>query len=71
MDLEITKMTAKGQITLPVAIRKSLRLEPGDKVGFILDGGGIRVVNVASLTFDGQAAQSGGKVEHEQKETTV
>ena len=31
MDLEITKMTAKGQITLPVAIRKRLGLKAGDK----------------------------------------
>ena len=71
MDLEITKMTAKGQITLPVAIRKSLGLKPGDKVGFIMDRVGIRVVNVSSLAFDGQAAHSSGKAEHEQKETPV
>jgi AbrB family looped-hinge helix DNA binding protein len=75
MDLELTKMTAKGQITLPVAIRKILGLKPGDKVGFIMDGGGeIRVVNVAGLTLDGKAAHSGGKADHvlhEKKETPV
>jgi antitoxin PrlF len=28
------KMTSKGQITIPKAIRKSLRLKPGDEVVF-------------------------------------
>jgi len=68
MDLEITKMTAKGQITLPVAIRNRLGLKTGDKVGFIMDGGGIRVVNVSSLTFDGRAAHSDEMAAHEKKE---
>jgi AbrB family looped-hinge helix DNA binding protein len=75
MDLELTKMTAKGQITLPVAIRKRLDLKPGDKVGFIMDGGGeIRIVNVSAMTVDGMAAHSGGKADHvlhEKKETPV
>ena len=71
MDLETTKMTAKGQITLPVAIRASLGLKPGDKVGFIMDGGGIRVVNVSSMTFVGQAAHSGDKATHEKKENPL
>ena len=71
MDLEITKMTAKGQITLPVAIRKHLGLKTGDKVGFILDGGGIQVVNVSTLTFGGKGADTGVKAEHEKKETPL
>ena len=71
MDLEITKMTAKGQITLPVAIRKSLGLKPGDKVGFIMDSGGIRVANVSTMTFGVTAAHSGGEAAHEKKETPV
>lgn len=66
MDLELTKMTAKGQITLPVAIRKSLELKPGDKVGFIMDGGAIRVVNMSALPLGGEAARS--KAYHEKKE---
>jgi AbrB family looped-hinge helix DNA binding protein len=74
MDLEIAKMTAKGQITLPVAIRKSLGLKPGDKVGFIVDGGAIRVVNVSALPLGGQTEHPGGEaghVLHEKKETPV
>jgi AbrB family looped-hinge helix DNA binding protein len=75
MDLELTKMTAKSQITLPVAIRKRLGLKSGDKVGFIMDGGGeIRVVNVSTLTVDGRAEHPGGEADHvlhEKKETPV
>jgi AbrB family looped-hinge helix DNA binding protein len=54
MDLEMSKMTAKGQITLPVAIRKSLGLMPGDKVGFVREGEEIRLVNVSSLILKGK-----------------
>jgi AbrB family looped-hinge helix DNA binding protein len=75
MDLELTKMTAKGQITLPVAIRKRLGLKPGDKVGFIMDGGGeIRVVNVSTLTVDRRAEHPDGEADHvlhEKKDTPV
>jgi AbrB family looped-hinge helix DNA binding protein len=75
MDLEIAKMTAKGQITVPVAIQKRLGLKPGDKVGFIADGGGIRVVNVSSLTLGGvaehAACEADDHVLHEKKETPV
>jgi len=33
------KLTSKGQITVPKAVRDSLKLEPGDQVLFRLDGG--------------------------------
>ncbi len=37
------KVTSKGQITLPLAIRKQLGVEAGDTVVFELTGDGIRV----------------------------
>jgi len=33
------KLTSKGQITIPKAVRDSLDLEPGDQVLFRLEGG--------------------------------
>jgi AbrB family looped-hinge helix DNA binding protein len=36
-------MTAKGQITIPKALRESLGLHPGDEVEFIEVEGGFRV----------------------------
>ena len=30
--MEIAKLTSKGQITLPIAVRKKLKLKTGDQV---------------------------------------
>ena len=38
------KITSKGQITIPVEIRKSLGVKPGDHLRFERKEGGIRVV---------------------------
>jgi AbrB family looped-hinge helix DNA binding protein len=38
--MSTAKLTSKGQLTLPKAIRDALRLNPGDKVRFVkLDDG--------------------------------
>ena len=51
MKMEVATMTSKGQITIPVAVRKQLKLEQGDKVVFIEDDQGVRILNAAALTF--------------------
>jgi len=38
------KVTSKGQVTVPVEIRKSLGLKTGDHLRFELQEGGIRLV---------------------------
>jgi AbrB family looped-hinge helix DNA binding protein len=38
------KVTSKGQITVPVEIRRSLGVKPGDSIRFEQQEGGIRVV---------------------------
>jgi len=38
------KVTSKGQITVPVAIRRSLGVKPGDSIRFEQQEGGIRLV---------------------------
>jgi AbrB family looped-hinge helix DNA binding protein len=38
------KVTSKGQITVPVEIRRSLGVKPGDTIRFEQQEGGIRVV---------------------------
>lgn len=40
----IAKVTSKGQITLPVALRRRLGLEPGLQVEFVEDAQGIRMI---------------------------
>ena len=39
--MELAKLTSKGQITIPIEIRKKLRLKEGDKVFFIEEDGKI------------------------------
>jgi AbrB family looped-hinge helix DNA binding protein len=41
------KVTSKGQITVPVEIRKSLGVKPGDNIRFEQQESGIRVVRDA------------------------
>ena len=43
--MEIAKVTSKGQITIPIAIRKALGLREGDKVLFMEQDGHVVMVN--------------------------
>ncbi len=38
-----TKITSKGQITIPKDVRERLGLRPGDEIEFVEDAGGYRV----------------------------
>lgn len=64
--MELAKVTSKGQITIPVDIRRRLRLKPGDKVLFVEAGDKVIMENsslVALTTFqnemDGEADRAG------------
>ncbi len=68
--MELAKITAKGQITLPISIRRELNLKEGDKVAFIEKDGNYILVNPVSLaidelrkSFDGEAERLGLKTE--------
>ena len=72
MEMELAKLTSKGQLTVPVAIRKKLHLKEGDKVVFFADGDGIRIVNAsllalekAQMAFAGEAERLGLKTEQD------
>jgi AbrB family looped-hinge helix DNA binding protein len=49
-------LTSKGQVTLPVAIRRKLKLEPGAELKFSTDGDAIRIEPVRRVTLDGLLA---------------
>ena len=49
--MEVAKITARGQITIPIDIRKKLGVKDGDKVVFIEDQGRIVVANAAKIAF--------------------
>ncbi len=50
--MELAKITSKGQITLPISIRRKLRLKDGEKVAFIEKDGGYLLVNPIELIID-------------------
>ena len=49
--MELAKVTSRGQITLPLAIRRNLDVKEGDKVVFYEENGRIVVENAAKLTI--------------------
>jgi AbrB family looped-hinge helix DNA binding protein len=56
----LAKITSRGQITIPIDIRKRLGVKEGDKVIFIEDGSRIVVANAAKIAFaDMRAAFDG------------
>ena len=64
--MELAKVTSKGQITIPLQIRKRLKLKEGDKIFFLEEQGKIVIRNAAQValgTFQhemaGQAAEAG------------
>lgn len=64
--MELAKVTSKGQITIPVDIRKKLGVKEGDKVLFVEDRGRIYVMNSsmealrqAQAAFAGEADRLG------------
>ena len=70
--MELAKITSKGQITIPVQIRKKLKLKEGDKVFFYEEKGKVIFQNasqVALANFQkemiGEAKKAGFKSEED------
>ena len=61
--MELAKITSKGQITIPIIIRKLLNLNDGDKVAFIEKDGNFIIVNPVSLAIDEARAGFAGEAE--------
>jgi len=49
--MELAKLTSKGQITIPIQIRKKLKLKEGDKVFFIEEKGKIIFQNASQVVL--------------------
>jgi antitoxin PrlF len=49
--VELARITSKGQITLPIAIRRKLGLEKGDKVVFLEDQGRIVLLKSTAVAL--------------------
>lgn len=68
--MELAKITSKGQITIPVDIRRKLGVKEGDKVLFIEEAGRVYILNSsiealreAQTAFVGEAERTGLKNE--------
>ena len=64
--VELAKITSKGQITIPVSIRKLLGVKDGDKVLFLQEGNRVVMMNAsvnalleAQKNFQGEAEKLG------------
>ena len=64
--MELAKITSKGQITIPIAIRNKLGLKDGDKVLFLEEAGRVVMMNAtmsaireAQDAFAGEAQRAG------------
>ena len=64
--MELAKLTSKGQITIPIEIRRKLGVKTGDKVLFIEDGDKVVIINAtlaalkeAQKAFEGEAERAG------------
>lgn len=72
IHMELAKITSKGQITIPIEIRKKLGLKDGDKVLFLEEGNKVIMVNSTLLAlkeaqkaFEGEAEKAGIKDEQD------
>jgi len=64
--MELAKVMSKGQVTIPVSVRKKLNLKEGDKVIFIEKDGNMVIANSAMVAlqkvqdyFEGEAERLG------------
>ena len=61
--MEVAKITSRGQITIPIDIRKKLGVKEGDKIVFIEDGNRIFVANAAKIAFANMQSAFAGEAE--------
>ena len=61
--MELAKLTSKGQITIPLAIRNMLGLKTGDKVFFEESRGKVYITNTSQITLANIQTQMQGEAE--------
>ena len=70
--MDLAKVTSRGQITIPIAIRKHLGIKDGDKVLFTFVGNNVVMTNASmealhevQNAFAGEAERAGLKDEND------
>jgi antitoxin PrlF len=57
--MNLATITQKGQATIPSEVRKVLGLEPGDKIGFEISDGEVRLKKVQPFDYAYHQALTG------------
>jgi antitoxin PrlF len=52
MTVVTSKVTERSQTTLPAAVRTVLGLQPGERIGYVIEGNEVRLVNASSLEHE-------------------
>lgn len=53
--VETTRMTSKGQATIPKSVREIIGVEPGDKISFVVRNDTVQIVNTSDLALQTKA----------------
>ena len=61
--MEVAKITSRGQVTIPIDIRRKLGVKEGDKIIFMEDANKIFVANAAKVAFVTMQAAFAGEAE--------
>ena len=49
MEQHVSTLTSKGQVTVPVGVRRLLGIGPQDKVAFVVEAGQVRLIPATSV----------------------
>ena len=52
MPVVTSKVTDRSQTTLPPAVRTVLGVQPGGRIGYVIEGNEVRLVNASALDHD-------------------
>ena len=55
----VSRISSKGQVTIPAKIRKAIGIEPGDMVGYELQGKSVKLKRIEPFDAAYHAAVSG------------
>lgn len=73
--MDLARVTSKGQVTIPIGIRRLMNIKEGDKILFVEENGKIFVENAAMVAFnkiqkgfEGEAEKAGFQTENELQE---
>ena len=56
--MHVSKLSAKGQVTIPLAIRRALGIEPGDLVAYEIQGQSVKIKRLMPFDADFHSAVS-------------